>query len=116
MKLFFVFAHYDSLFLQSAVKLGVSPHGDLLHDVQRLAENNRYDFWVTASTNVGEGESTPVVSQSPHHKGANSLVGISGGISVVLSASGQNLGIIYKFIRYLREYTLIYSLDDFETG
>ncbi|GAB6026762.1 Down syndrome cell adhesion molecule-like protein 1, variant 2 [Chamberlinius hualienensis] len=41
---------------------------DHVYDIQGLMENTRYDFWVTASTAVGEGESTGVISQSTHHK------------------------------------------------
>uniref|UniRef100_T1JCP4 Down syndrome cell adhesion molecule-like protein Dscam2 n=1 Tax=Strigamia maritima TaxID=126957 RepID=T1JCP4_STRMM len=38
------------------------------HEVRELSENLRYEFWITASTIVGEGESTRVVSQKPKSK------------------------------------------------
>lgn len=40
-----------------------------VHETVRLQETATYQFWVTASTKVGEGESTPVVTISPTNKG-----------------------------------------------
>uniref|UniRef100_T1J9F3 Down syndrome cell adhesion molecule-like protein Dscam2 n=1 Tax=Strigamia maritima TaxID=126957 RepID=T1J9F3_STRMM len=52
--------HTTKHFLSSA------PH--LSHEARGLTENRNYDFWVTASTVIGEGESTRVVTQSPKSK------------------------------------------------
>ncbi|XP_047000635.1 Down syndrome cell adhesion molecule-like protein Dscam2 [Schistocerca americana] len=38
---------------------------ELIYEVRRLKEFQRYDFWVTASTTVGEGQPSPKVSQAP---------------------------------------------------
>uniref|UniRef100_A0A182TBT5 Fibronectin type-III domain-containing protein n=1 Tax=Anopheles maculatus TaxID=74869 RepID=A0A182TBT5_9DIPT len=35
-----------------------------MFEVRGLSENNKYDFWVTASTAKGEGDPTMVVSQT----------------------------------------------------
>ena len=40
-----------------------------VHETVRLQEGATYQFWVTASTKVGEGESTRVVTVSPSSKG-----------------------------------------------
>lgn len=32
-------------------------------------KSSRYDFWVTASTVIGEGQPSPTVSTSPNTKG-----------------------------------------------
>lgn len=34
-----------------------------------LAENQMYEFWVSASTSVGEGEPTSVVAQATNTRG-----------------------------------------------
>ena len=41
------------------------------HEVRNLREGRRYEFWVTASTSIGEGQSTKVVSQTPGPNGEN---------------------------------------------
>jgi hypothetical protein len=38
------------------------------HETQRLQEQATYQFWVTASTKVGEGEKTIVVTVAPNNK------------------------------------------------
>lgn len=38
------------------------------HEVERLQEDTTYQFWVTASTKVGEGEKSKVVSVPPNNK------------------------------------------------
>ena len=43
----------------SSVKYG------LILEIRNLIEDKLYEFWVSATTNVGEGESTPNVVQSP---------------------------------------------------
>lgn len=40
-----------------------------MHETVRLQESATYQFWVTASTKVGEGDSTRVVTISPSTKG-----------------------------------------------
>uniref|UniRef100_T1JA71 Down syndrome cell adhesion molecule-like protein Dscam2 n=1 Tax=Strigamia maritima TaxID=126957 RepID=T1JA71_STRMM len=37
----------------------------LQHEVRRLRRNRRYEFWVTAATGAGEGQSSRVITQSP---------------------------------------------------
>lgn len=39
------------------------------HEIVRSQESATYQFWVTASTKVGEGESTSVVTVPPSLKG-----------------------------------------------
>lgn len=46
----------------------LSPQSEV-HETVRLQESATYQFWVTASTAVGEGESTRVVTISPSNKG-----------------------------------------------
>ncbi|XP_063908088.1 cell adhesion molecule Dscam1 isoform X3 [Zophobas morio] len=36
-----------------------------MHEVERVKESSTLEFWVTASTRIGEGESTRVISMSP---------------------------------------------------
>ncbi|XP_063226995.1 cell adhesion molecule Dscam2 [Bacillus rossius redtenbacheri] len=47
------------------------------HETVRLQERATYQFWVTASTKVGEGESTPVVTISPSSKVPARIVSFS---------------------------------------
>ncbi|KAL7294790.1 hypothetical protein TKK_0011722 [Trichogramma kaykai] len=42
----------------------VSPT-QLTHEVSSLEETRKYDFWVTASTNIGEGQPSKVVNLAP---------------------------------------------------
>lgn len=39
------------------------------HEARSLAENQMYEFWVSASTSVGEGEPTSVVAQATNTRG-----------------------------------------------
>ncbi|XP_032455790.1 Down syndrome cell adhesion molecule-like protein Dscam2 isoform X48 [Nasonia vitripennis] len=41
------------------------PPTQLTHEVSGLSENRRYDFWVTASTNIGEGQTSKIVNLAP---------------------------------------------------
>lgn len=42
----------------------VDEHGyPVTFEARNLVENQKYDFWVTASTSVGEGEPTSLVTQ-----------------------------------------------------
>ncbi|GLH07043.1 Down syndrome cell adhesion molecule-like protein Dscam2 [Gryllus bimaculatus] len=47
------------------------------HETVRLKEGVTYQFWVTASTEVGEGESTRVVTLSPSNKVPAKIVSFS---------------------------------------
>lgn len=40
-----------------------------MHEITKSQESATYQFWVTASTKVGEGESTSVVTVPPSLKG-----------------------------------------------
>lgn len=40
-------------------------------EMRRLKEFQRYEFWVTASTVVGEGQPSYRVNQSPNSRGKN---------------------------------------------
>lgn len=40
-----------------------------MHEANRLQEEATYQFWLTASTAVGEGEATRVITLSPSNKG-----------------------------------------------
>ncbi|XP_043478415.1 Down syndrome cell adhesion molecule-like protein 1 homolog isoform X8 [Leptopilina heterotoma] len=37
----------------------------LTHEAAKLSDKRRYDFWVTASTNIGEGQASKIVTLSP---------------------------------------------------
>lgn len=39
-----------------------------IHETNRLQEQATYQFWVTASTKIGEGEKTNVVTVPPNNK------------------------------------------------
>ncbi|XP_024939095.1 Down syndrome cell adhesion molecule-like protein Dscam2 isoform X29 [Cephus cinctus] len=41
------------------------PPNQLTHEASGLDKQYRYDFWVTASTNIGEGEASDIVPLSP---------------------------------------------------
>lgn len=46
----------------------VSPN-QLTHEASGLDKQYRYDFWVTASTNIGEGQASKIVTLSPSARG-----------------------------------------------
>lgn len=39
------------------------------YEARGLIENQMYEFWVSASTSVGEGEPTPVVAEATNTRG-----------------------------------------------
>lgn len=39
------------------------------YESRGLIENQMYEFWVSASTSVGEGEPTPVVAEATNTRG-----------------------------------------------
>lgn len=41
----------------------------MAYEARGLKEGHFYEFWITASTVIGEGESTRVVKQTPQSKG-----------------------------------------------
>ncbi|XP_054278015.1 cell adhesion molecule Dscam2-like [Macrosteles quadrilineatus] len=60
---------------------------ELICEVRRLKEFQRYEFWVTASTSVGEGPSSTKVSQSPISRVPARIAGFSGKMVGVAGAS-----------------------------
>lgn len=50
------------------------------YEARGLAENQMYEFWVSASTSVGEGEPTSVVAQATNTRGkcVRVYVGVTG--------------------------------------
>jgi hypothetical protein len=47
---------------------------ELTYEVRRLKEFQQYEFWVTASTIIGEGQSSIKVLQAPVSRGDISLL------------------------------------------
>lgn len=45
------------------------PPNQLTHEASGLDKQRRYDFWVTASTNIGEGEASKIVALAPSVRG-----------------------------------------------
>ncbi|GAB6027495.1 Down syndrome cell adhesion molecule-like protein 1 [Chamberlinius hualienensis] len=50
------------------------------YEIRHLREDVRYEFWLTASTAIGEGQSTKVVSQVPGSNVPAKIVGFDGSI------------------------------------
>lgn len=46
-----------------------STQEEMSHEVRGLAEDGNYEFWVSATTGVGEGEPTSIVAQSTNTRG-----------------------------------------------
>lgn len=58
------------LFACTAHMVRVDENGyPLTFEARSLAENQMYEFWVSASTSVGEGEPTSVVAQATNTRG-----------------------------------------------
>lgn len=49
---------------------------ELMFQVRNLLESQLYEFWVSATTGSGEGESTPVVGQGPSSRSKLALLTI----------------------------------------
>ena len=45
------------------------PPNQFTHEATKLSDKVRYDFWVTASTNIGEGQPSKIVTLSPSISG-----------------------------------------------
>lgn len=45
------------------------PPNQLTHEASGLDKQRRYEFWVTASTNIGEGEASKIVTLGPSVRG-----------------------------------------------
>lgn len=45
------------------------PPNQLTHEASGLDKQLRYEFWVTASTNIGEGEASKIVTLGPSVRG-----------------------------------------------
>ena len=41
----------------------------VIYESRSLVENQMYEFWVSASTSIGEGEPTPVIAQATNTRG-----------------------------------------------
>ncbi|XP_068085516.1 cell adhesion molecule Dscam2 [Anabrus simplex] len=52
----------------SSFPVRVGPNIPTVFEVRSLAEHQRYEFWVTASTIVGEGDGTRPVAQTPNSR------------------------------------------------
>lgn len=50
------------------------PPNQLTHEASELDKTRRYDFWVTASTNIGEGEASKIVALAPSVRGISPLL------------------------------------------
>lgn len=61
---------------EAAHKRAIGPYVEL-HETQRLQEQATYQFWITASTKVGEGEKTNVVTVPPNNKVPARIVSFS---------------------------------------
>lgn len=48
----------------------------VIFEARSLAENQMYEFWVSASTSVGEGEPTSVIAQATNTRGRQSQINI----------------------------------------
>ncbi|CAG9581989.1 unnamed protein product, partial [Danaus chrysippus] len=68
-----------STFTVSADK---SPEMELMFQVRNLMENQLYEFWVSATTGSGEGESTLVVGQGPSSRIPARIASFGGTIRV----------------------------------
>lgn len=56
-------------------------------EARNLVENQKYDFWVTASTSVGEGEPTSLVTQSTNTRAPARIASFSQTIKVPVGTS-----------------------------
>ncbi|XP_046662354.1 Down syndrome cell adhesion molecule-like protein Dscam2 isoform X5 [Homalodisca vitripennis] len=70
----------------------LSPTSEL-HETVRLQESATYQFWVTASTRVGEGDSTRVVTISPSTKVPARIISFS---RQIITPWKQNLTLVCK--------------------
>ncbi|OQR68584.1 Down syndrome cell adhesion molecule protein Dscam2-like [Tropilaelaps mercedesae] len=59
------------------------PSGQLYHEMRNLRSGQRYEFWVTAATSVGEGPPSKRAVQTPDIKAAARVASFSRGVSVV---------------------------------
>lgn len=55
----------------------ILPDGELLFEARRLQEMMRYEFWVSASTTVGEGRGSVKLTQAPLSKGRYMIPGMA---------------------------------------
>uniref|UniRef100_A0A182NQ64 Down syndrome cell adhesion molecule-like protein Dscam2 n=1 Tax=Anopheles dirus TaxID=7168 RepID=A0A182NQ64_9DIPT len=58
-----------------------------MFEVRGLSENNKYDFWVTASTTKGEGDPTMVVSQTTNTRAPAKIASFSRLLKVPVGVS-----------------------------
>lgn len=73
-------------------------------EARNLVENQKYDFWVTASTSTGEGEPTSLVTQSTNTRAPARIASFSQtvkvpvGTSLTLECLGELLMILDNII------------------
>lgn len=68
-------------------KKSLGPHVEF-HETQRLQEDATYQFWVTASTKVGEGDKSKLVAVPPNNKVPARIISFS---KVITSPWKENL-------------------------
>lgn len=51
-------------------------HG-LMYEVRNLVEHQLYEFWVTATTSIGEGKSTAIVGQATNSRAPSRIASFS---------------------------------------
>lgn len=47
--------------------------GEIMYTIKTLKDGHLYDFWVSATTNTGEGEPSTIISQEPTQKSKKPL-------------------------------------------
>lgn len=46
----------------------------LTHEVHSLKENQLYEFWISATTSMGEGDATPMINQATNAKAGAKII------------------------------------------
>lgn len=68
------------------------PSGQLYHEVRNLRSGQRYEFWVTASTSVGEGPPSKRAFQTPDIKGTFAI---------------RKLSILFHFLDFYDDFSSV---------
>lgn len=93
----------------------VDEHGyPVTFEARNLVENQKYDFWVTASTSVGEGEPTSLVTQVTNTRAPARIASFSQtikvpvGTSLTLECLGKSMSIenTHQFINSGKLFSL----------
>lgn len=80
--------HHYTLYARPAGKVGkhvlytiraddVAHTNGLMFEVRNLIEHQLYDFWVSATTSVGEGEPTAIVNQATNSRAPSRIASFS---------------------------------------